>query len=162
MENNDQTIPADLMREILVFLLLFGIGNALKSFFYQGGQFASEDCIGASITISILVYMHWYKDRKTYEAFINQGKRLRTNIFLLLPGTILVASGIYLGNGMEPTTVEMIKETTTFIELFLNLAGLGFAFASYTLFYFLTTMGFYTISLPVLRLLSSNYLDKQT
>lgn len=162
MEKPDQTIPADLMREIFVFLLLFGIGNTVKSFFFQGGHFTSEDCISASMTISILIYMHWYKDKKIYKAFLYNDKRLLTNFFLLVPGAFSIASGIFFGNVLEPTTVEMINDTNSFMELFLNAAGLGYSFALYILFYSLTTTGFYMISLPVLRLLSIRILDKQT
>lgn len=136
-------------RRLVIFVIAFSVVSSFKSLFFNNNVFNAQDCFGAAITISLIIYMEIYRDKEGYDQWINKFKNLSKNLGIWIMGLFLVLlvwgfesiSELLIGNGG-------IKFLNTF-----------FYFVSNFLSYTLLTLGICLLIMPFLRFLSVK-LDK--
>ncbi len=150
-----------MVRQATVFLILFSFGGALKSIIFNDLNFTPQDCIGASITVSILMYMEIYKTETFYEKFLTFGNRSKSvTVFLLSSGLILSLSLILCIKAQFLPKIadyyfsfENLSASMRSIFLFLLVLPV------YSFSYLFIAVGFFMITIPILRIISIKVFD---
>lgn len=149
-------IPDKMLRQATVFLILFSLGGALKSIAFNDLIFTPQDCIGASITVSILMYMEIYKTEAFYESFLTFGNKSKS------VSVTLIASGLILSIPL----IVFINDyfLTEFANYFfpngnpdvITRSLLAYIVVGPVYFssYLIITVGFCMITIPILRVIS--------
>lgn len=161
--DSDVIVPEKSIRQALVFLILFSLGNAVKSVAFNDLHFTPQDCIGASITVSILMYMELYKNEDVYERFLTFGHRSKSvTIFLVTMGLTLsiFVSMLILCSPIISQVISQIKSgsgnllETLLVILYTLAITLIYSFA-----YLCVAFGLFLITIPILRIISIHVFD---
>lgn len=157
--DSDVIVLEKSIRQALIILILFSLGNAVKSVAFNDLHFTPQDCIGASITVSILMYMELYKNEDVYERFLTFGHRSKSvTIFLVTIGLTLsifvrmlilcspIISQIKSGSGNLVGTLLVILYTLAITVI-------------YSFAYLCVAFGLFLITIPILRIISIHVFD---
>lgn len=145
-----------MLRQATVFLILFSLGGALKSIVFNDLIFTPQDCIGASITVSILMYMEIYKTEAFYESFLTFGNKSKSvSVTLIAAGLIFSVPFIVFINGF------LLTEFASYFfpngnpdAIMRSLFAYVVVGPVYFISYLSITVGFFMITIPILRFIS--------
>lgn len=152
-------VPDKMLRQATVFLILFSLGGALKSIVFNDLIFTPQDCIGASITVSILMYMEIYKTEAFYESFLTFGNKSKSvSVTLIAAGLIFSIPFIVFING------NLLTEFASYFfsngnpdAIMRSLFAYVVVGPVYFISYLSITVGFFMITIPILRVISIKF-----
>lgn len=150
-----------MVRQATVFLILFSLGGALKSIFFNDLVFTPQDCIGASITVSILMYMEIYKTEALYESFLTFGNKSKSvSVTLIVAGLIFSIPSIVFINDKFSTEFAGYYFSFGNLEAIMRSLFVFFVVSiAYFFFYLFISVGFFMITIPILRVISIKVFD---
>lgn len=125
----------------------------MKSVVFNNVIFPAQDCIGASITISILIYMKIYRDKDLYNMFVETGKENKVGLVINCIITILLVNTFVFPNIINFLAFFKIVPLIIIAKFFIILF--------YLIFYAVNTIDFVLITAYPLSIID-NKISKKT